>query len=87
MRLRPFVCAAAAMLSLLPVVRCASRGDTHPTIEEYSDGVSLWAEKFLDDWKAGAKDPELYASGFRWSGPLPGDELVEAPSRPPLAIR
>lgn len=77
-------------LSLLLVARCASRRATLPTIEDYSDRVSLWAEKFLDDWKAGATDPELYAFGFRWSGPLPGDALEDVPSRlpsPPLSIR
>ncbi|MDQ5858195.1 MAG: CRTAC1 family protein [Acidobacteriota bacterium] len=79
-------CAAAA-LSLLVVARCASRPAALPTIEDYSDRVSLWAERFLDDWKAGAQDAALYAPGFRWNGPLPGDALAPVAARPPLEIR
>jgi enediyne biosynthesis protein E4 len=85
-RLRLFARAAAA-LALLPVLHCASPDAPLPTIEDYSDGVSTWAEAFLADWRAGAKDPALYAPGFRWSGPLPGDSLGEVPSRPPLLLR
>jgi len=81
-----FVVCAVAALSLLLAARCASRPAPHPTIEDYSDRVSLWAASFLEDWKTGAKDPALYAPGFRWSGPLPGDALAEVPSRPPLEI-
>lgn len=85
-RLRLFGCAAAT-LALLFVSRCASRDAPLPTIEDYSDGVSTWVEKFREDWKAGAKDPALYAHRFRWSGPLPGDALTELPSRSPLVLR
>ena len=86
-RLRLLGCAVAA-LALLLAARCASRERASlPTLEDYSDGVSTWAESFLEDWRAGAKDPALYAPAFRWSGPLPGDALVAVPSRPPLEVR
>jgi hypothetical protein len=76
-------CALAASL----VVGCASRKLPLPTLEDYSDRVSIWTERFLDDWKSRAKDTTLYAANFRWSGPLPGDALADVPSRPPLSIR
>ena len=66
---------------------CASRKLPLPTLEDYSDRVSTWTERFLEDWKNGASDATLYSAGFRWRGPLPGDLLEEAPSRPPLSIR
>ena len=76
---------AAAVLLLAP--GCASRRNGPlPTLEDYSDGVSVWAADFLEDWKSGASNGSLYAGGFRWQGPLPGDSLVTAPSRPPLSI-
>jgi len=77
--------ALAAVSFLVP--HCASRKLPLPTLEDYSDRVSIFAERFLDDWKSGAKDASLYADSFRWSGPLPGDALVEVPARPPLSIR
>jgi hypothetical protein len=49
--------------------------------------VSTWTERYLDDWKNGAPDATFYSAGFRWRGPLPGDALEEAPTRPPLSIR
>ncbi|HEY3169701.1 MAG TPA: FG-GAP-like repeat-containing protein, partial [Thermoanaerobaculia bacterium] len=76
-----------AVLAISLSLGCASRKLPLPTLEDYSDRVSIWAEYFLDDWKAGARDARLYADGFRWSGPLPGDALVDVPSRPPLSIR
>ena len=78
---------ALAGLAILFSLRCASRRLPLPTLEDYSDRVSIWTERFLEDWKAGAQDAALYATGFRWSGPLPGDALVEVPARPPLSIR
>ncbi|HLN80789.1 MAG TPA: hypothetical protein VK392_06310, partial [Thermoanaerobaculia bacterium] len=75
---------AAALVSF---VGCASRKLPLPTFEDYSDRVSTWAERFLEDWKNGAEDPTLYASEFRWSGPLPGDESTDVPARAPLTIR
>jgi enediyne biosynthesis protein E4 len=80
------VCALAVVL-LLASSRCASRKLPLPTLEDYSDGVSIWADRFLADWKGDAVDGTLYASAFRWSGPLPGDSLADAPSRLPLSIR
>jgi hypothetical protein len=78
---------ALAVLAPLLFAGCASRKLPLPTLEDYSDRVSIWAERFLEDWKSGAKDPSFYAASFRWSGPLPGDALAAAPSRAPLEIR
>ncbi len=78
---------ALAALSALLLLRCASRKLPLPTLEDYSDGVSIFAERFLDDWKSGGRDPALYASAFRWSGPLPEDSLVDCAARPPLTVR
>src|SRR5512144_1366948 len=81
---------SGALLLLSPVLlaaACAShREPPLPTLEDYSDRISIFAEKFLEDWKAGAADPGFYASDFSWSGALPGDELTEVPARPPLRI-
>ncbi len=69
------------------LVECASRhGQPLPTFEDYSDGVSIFGEEFLEDWKAGSRDPRFYAPDFAWSGPLPGDALEKVESRPPLSI-
>ena len=87
MRALPRVVAALAALAILSSIRCASRKLPLPTLEDYSDRVSTWATRFLDDWKAGARDAAFYAPEFRWSGPLPGDALTDVPSRPPLTIR
>lgn len=85
-RVPPFRMAAG--LTLLVCVACASHRDPPlPTLEDYSDGVSRWADAFLEDWKAGARDRELYAAGFRWSGPRPDEAPEKIPSRPPLSIR
>jgi hypothetical protein len=81
--LRLLGCALAASL----LFGCASRKLPLPTLEDYSDRVSIWTERFLDDWRNGARDETLYSSNFRWAGPLPGDALIEAPSRTPLSIR
>ena len=71
--------------ALLPA--CAShREGPLPTLEDYSDGVSVYAEELLEGWKAGAPAERLFAQGFQWSGPLPGDRLVAVPARPPLRI-
>ncbi len=78
---------AVVTLAVLSSIRCASRRLPLPTLEDYSDGVSTWAERFLDDWKNGAADRALDPPGFRWSGPLPGDALRHVPARPPLTIR
>ncbi len=62
------------------------RGGPLPTLEDYSDGVSTYAEAFLEDWKSGAQDSRLYAADFEWKGPYPGDALTAVLSRPPLSI-
>ena len=87
MRTLSRVGSALAVLAPLLFAGCASRKLPLPTLEDYSDRVSIWAERFLEDWKSGAKDPSLYAASLRWSGPLPGDALAAAPSRAPLEIR
>ena len=78
---------ALAVLAILFSIRCASRKLPLPTLEDYSDRVSIWTERYLDDWKNGVRDATLYSGSFRWRGPLPGDALTDAPSRPPLSIR
>jgi hypothetical protein len=78
---------ALVALATLLSIRCASRKLPLPTLEDYSDRVSTWAARYLEDWKNGAPDATLYSAGFRWRGPLPGDELTDAPSRPPLSVR
>ncbi|HEX9286164.1 MAG TPA: CRTAC1 family protein [Thermoanaerobaculia bacterium] len=87
MRTFPGFAVALTLLAIPFSTCCASRKLPLPTLEDYSDRVSTFAERFLEDWKNGANEASLYAADFRWSGPLPGDALVEAPSRPPLAIR
>ncbi len=66
---------------------CASHRETPlPTLEDYSDRVTVFTEKYLEAWKSGNDDPGFYADGFSWSGPLPGDDLIEVAARPPLKI-
>lgn len=71
---------------LFPLACASHREGPLPTLEDYSDGVSAFTEGFLEDWKAGAADPGFYAGNFAWRGPLPKDDLVPVPSRPPLAL-
>ena len=75
-----------ALLLGLAQACAAHREPPLPTLEDYSDGVSGFALRFLEDWKAGPGDPSLYAPGFRWSGPLPGNDLTALPARPPLSL-
>jgi len=85
-RLARFLPAAAAALALVP--GCATRSrDRLPSLEDYSDGGSTWSDAVLAGWKAGAVPPGLMSSPVLWSGPLPGDGLVDVPSRPPLSLR
>jgi hypothetical protein len=78
---------AAVPIGIVLCLRCASRREGPlPTLEDYSDGVSTFAEAFLEDWKAGATDPDFYAPDFAWQGPLPQDSLAPVPSRPPLRL-
>jgi enediyne biosynthesis protein E4 len=77
----------ALAIGIVLCLRCASRREGPlPTLEDYSDGVSTFAEAFLEDWKAGATDPDFYAPDFAWQGPLPQDSLAPVPSRPPLRL-
>ena len=81
--------AAGLILFLSLALACASkpRGPL-PTLSDYSDGVSDWSERFLADWRAGCPDGSFYGAGggFHWDGPLPGEKLDAAASRPPLSI-
>src|SRR5262252_9985141 len=64
--------AAALALLVAGALFCAAHRDPPlPTLEDYSDGVSTYVGHFLERWTAGkGSDAGLYASGFRWSGPL-----------------
>jgi hypothetical protein len=75
-------------LALLIEPACAShREGPLPTLDDYSDGVSRFAEDFLSDWKEGSVSLRLYGPGFQWRGPLPDDGLATVSTRPPLQIR
>ncbi len=66
---------------------CSSRPEgSFPTLEDYSDGVSVYAQEFLASWQAGSPDERFYTRDFAWDGPLPGDSLLPAPAGPPLSI-
>src|SRR5437773_8060788 len=85
--MRSRVASAIAVLATGALAACAShREPPLPTLEDYSDRVSVFAQKYLEDWKTGAKNPGFYAEGFSWAGPLPGDALQRVASRNPLAI-
>src|SRR5215831_7655162 len=74
-------------LALLIAPACAShREGPLPTLEDYSEGVSTFAEDFLNDWKEASASLRLYGPGFQWHGPLPGDRLTNVSSRPPLQL-
>jgi hypothetical protein len=49
---------AAAALLLCVLAACSSRPDgPYPTLEDYSDGTSRFAEELLEGWKAGTPRP------------------------------
>jgi len=74
-------------LALSSSLSCASRPErSFPTLEDYSDGVSVYAQEFLASWQAGSPDERFYTRDFAWDGPLPGDSLRPAPAGPPLSI-
>ncbi len=84
-RLRARTLPAALLLAL--EAACASHSkDPLPTLEDYSDGTSTYAEALLAGWKTGMIAPALFASPLLWTGPLPGDGLRKVDSRSPLAI-
>ncbi|MFY9551398.1 MAG: CRTAC1 family protein [Thermoanaerobaculia bacterium] len=73
-------------VALALAAACTSRRDGKlPTLDDYSDGTSRYAEEFLAGWKAGAPGEELLSPRLRWSGPLPGESLSAVPTRPPLS--
>ncbi|HEY1251797.1 MAG TPA: CRTAC1 family protein [Thermoanaerobaculia bacterium] len=81
LRLLPWI------LPLLPAAGCASRDrGALPTLRDYSDGTNEFVETLHAQWKSGRLSPDLFAAGFRWSGPLPGEGLTPVPSRPPLSL-
>jgi hypothetical protein len=79
------------LLALLAAVSLTASGASRqerplPNLEDYSDGVSLFASDFLEDWKAGGGEPKFYAEEFEWRGPLPGDAMERVEAREPLEI-
>jgi hypothetical protein len=79
--------AAAALVAAAAAPGCAAhRTGRLPTLSDYSDGVSDWADALLAAWKSGAGLPDALPSSLAWSGPLPGEALSPAPARPPLEI-
>jgi ASPIC and UnbV/FG-GAP-like repeat len=73
--------------ALLLSPSCASRREgPFPTLQDYSDGTSIYVETFLKQWKTGALSPDVFAAGFRWTGPLPGEALTAAAARAPLSV-
>ena len=86
MRFRPRDLAIVGV-TLSSLLSCASRPEgSFPTLEDYSDGISVYAEDFLGGWRTPSTEERLYAGDFSWSGPLPGDELTPVSSRSPLSL-
>ncbi len=71
---------------LLSGLACVSRREALPTLEDYSDGVSLFAADFLEDWKAGRADERFYAPDFAWSGALPGEAMERVETQKGLEV-
>ena len=86
MQARRRLAVTALLLSVASSFCSSHREEPLPTLEQYSDGVSVFGERFLEDWKAGAADPSFYAPAFTFRGPLPGDSLTTANARPPLTL-
>ena len=84
--MRPTALARFLPAALLLAAACASRHGPMPSLEDYSDGTSLYAAALLEGWKAGAIPPKLLSTGLAWSGPLPGDGLTPVAATPPLSI-
>jgi hypothetical protein len=72
---------------LLCSAACATRREGPlPTLEDYSDGVSTFADEFLEDWKADRASARFYAADFEWKGPLPGDAMSRVETRAGLEL-
>jgi hypothetical protein len=85
--MRPPALSRILPAALLVLSACASRHQGPlPTLEDYSDGTSRYAENFLEGWKAGAVPAALFAADAAWSGPLPGEDLSPVPTRAPLSV-
>ena len=56
-----------------------------PTLSDYYDGVSGWAQALLADWKSARRDPSLRAQP-PLVRPLPEEGLSPVPSRRPLSL-
>ncbi len=82
-RLLALLAAASFLASGAPT---PNPGKPLPTLEDYSDGVSVFAEEFLEDCKSSTLDPQFYAPAFQWRGPLPGDALQNTGAREPLEV-
>jgi hypothetical protein len=66
---------------------CASRDRGKlPTLQDDSDGTSVTVDALRTQWISGRLSPDLFAAGFRWAGPLPGEGLTPVPARPPLSL-
>ncbi|HTY40368.1 MAG TPA: CRTAC1 family protein [Thermoanaerobaculia bacterium] len=79
---------ALAAAAILLALRCASKSkEPLPTLEQYSDGTSAFADALLASWKAGAVPETFFASPVDWAGPLPGEGLAAVAANGPLAIR
>ncbi len=85
-RCRPVRLVVFAAALLIHAGCASSRDGKLPTYEDYSDGTSVFAERLLSGWKAAEISSDLIAPSLGWSGPLPGEGLEAAPSRPPLTV-
>jgi hypothetical protein len=78
-----------AVAALFLAASCSSKsGGPYPTLEDYSDGTSRFADELLDGWKSakGAPSDALLDPALTWSGPLPGEGLAALPARAPMAL-
>src|SRR5512132_1108303 len=72
---------------LLCSAACATRREGPlPTLEDYSDGVSTFADEFLEDWRAGRASARFYSADFEWRGALPGDAMSGVETRAGLEL-
>src|SRR5512147_2500075 len=84
--MRPGARLRALAAALLLLCGCAAhREGKLPTLEDYSDGTSAYADALLAAWKSDTFPPVLFASPLSWSGPLPGDGLRTVATRPQLS--